>query len=1062
MGFLLQSWTLTKKDLMILVRRRWLSTFLRAVALPIAYMFFIAYVRNFFLPPSEYGFGFPRPVRNLTTEVFGSDLGLGGRDRVVFIHNSFRGGQVEDLIDILAPPLEQAGADVRIAASDDELFEVCRSSLRGLSRCYAAATFHSSPTEGPGGVWSYTARADFALGYSVWVDRPTNDAQVYVLPFVHAIDSGIATLSSTTFPEAGAMLEYPFTRQTIQERDDEIQIFFMRALVRYLAVTLFIGISGVLFHLPGYVATERELGMSTLIDAMIPSSSPWQGVMARLCSTYGSFVATYIPGWVAIGIIVSLLIFNRTASSIVVTFHILTGLSLTAYSAFGASLFRRAQLSGITVLLVSLVLAIISQFLPQTTTSITALSVIFPPVTYTSFTIYLAGFEENLEPANLSYAAPDSSMRISGYVYFVCLVAQLVVYSMLSVFVQWFFYSTSQQSRKQLDAGSTAFQISNVSKHFVPTRLHRVLSTAGLSSRSEVVKAVDQVSLSALRGNIVVLLGANGAGKSTMLSMMAGTSSVTAGRIETEKAASIGLCPQHNVLWHELTVREHVRIFNGLKARGKTDSKAALDDLITACDLSEKPAAKAATLSGGQKRKLQLAMAFTGGSEICCIDEVSSGLDPLSRRIIWQILLSERGRRTILMTTHALDEADALSDQVAIMSKGSIVAEGSTVELKHRYGSGYKITVAQSNLDLTMPDAAMTLEEGNKIIHAADSAKACELAAFLQKQGVQKLDVSGPTIENVFLALAEEYEEELEAHESSTTVSSKSPSPTESETPLEYNQVGPSFGLVQGRGTTFMMQVWILLRKRLLILTRNYLPYCFAIIVPVITAGLTIMFLGGFDRLICSPSQLANNPRRITLPAVDYYWGVLVPAGPPEKIVPSQIPQSYYRYRDRVQIQNSLEDFQAFTEANFRDVMPGGFYLGDNGTAAPLLSYRIDGGLGYAGLAKNIIDSILLNTTIVVDFSTFALPLIGATGDSLQLVLYFGFAMCAYPAFFALYPAFERIGNIRALHYSNGVRPGPLWLSYTIFDSVFVVIVSVLTVVVFTSVSADACVAQIS
>jgi ABC-type multidrug transport system ATPase subunit len=97
----------------------------------------------------------------------------------------------------------------------------------------------------------------------------------------------------------------------------------------------------------------------------------------------------------------------------------------------------------------------------------------------------------------------------------------------------------------------------------------------------------------------------------------------------------------------ELTVKEHVRIFTSLKSLGNYDLDTETDALIKACDLENKRDAKSKTLSGGQKRKLQLAMMFAGGSAVCCVDEVSTGLDPISRRKIWDILLAERGRRTV-------------------------------------------------------------------------------------------------------------------------------------------------------------------------------------------------------------------------------------------------------------------------------------------------------------------------------------------------------------------------------------------------------------------------------
>ena len=321
-------WTLFRKDVSIVVFRQWTPTFLRAVALPIAYIFFVAYCQNFFLPPSEYGIGSPNPLRNLTTDVFSSSADLRGRDRVAFVNSGFLGGQIEELINGLAGPLRDAGADVHILSDEDELFDLCPSSLTGLSRCFGAATFHASPTEGRGGVWSYTARMDAGLGLSVYVNRDNNDAQTFVLPFIHAIDAGIASLAGIDFPAPEDMAEYPFTYETREERDNKIHRFFMRALSNYLAVTLFVGICGIAYHLPGHFASERELGLSSLIDAMVYTKYRGHAMLVRLISVYLSFASIYMPAWIAMGVIVSQLIFSRTDASIVVLFSHPNGLCL--------------------------------------------------------------------------------------------------------------------------------------------------------------------------------------------------------------------------------------------------------------------------------------------------------------------------------------------------------------------------------------------------------------------------------------------------------------------------------------------------------------------------------------------------------------------------------------------------------------------------------------------------------------------------------------------------------------------------------------------------------------
>lgn len=313
-----QIWTLFKKDLTIVLWRSWFSTFLRAVALPVAYMFFIAYVRNFFLPPSEYGVASSyNPIRDIYTEVFNSSASLGGRNRVVFVNEGNTGGQIDTLIERLAIQLAEAGAEVHRISDEDELFDLCPSTLTGLSPCYGAVSFQSSPTEG--GVWAYTARADFGLGLSPYVNSADNDAQVFVLPFVHAIDSEIAALEGILLPLE--QYEYPFTYETRQERANDIQRFFMGALNNYLAVTMFIAICGVTYHAPGHLATEREIGISSLIDSMLYTTHQGRAMLARLTSVYLSFVVIYMPSWLATGAIVATLMFEQTSASIIVPFH---------------------------------------------------------------------------------------------------------------------------------------------------------------------------------------------------------------------------------------------------------------------------------------------------------------------------------------------------------------------------------------------------------------------------------------------------------------------------------------------------------------------------------------------------------------------------------------------------------------------------------------------------------------------------------------------------------------------------------------------------------------------
>lgn len=339
-------------------------------------------------------------------------------------------------------------------------------------------------------------------------------------------------------------------------------------------------------------------------------------------------------------------------------------------------------------------------------------------------------------------------------------------------------------------------------------------------------------------------------------------------------------------------------IFNRLKNITNSDSKAQIRDLVKACDLDKKLNEKSKTLSGGQKRKLQLAMMFTGGSRVCCVDEVSSGLDPLSRRKIWDILLAERGARTFLFTTHALDEADVLSDQIAVLSRGNLKAAGSAVELKHRFGGGYRVHIHKSSKFVTPPEfdhIRCSVFYDQTIFQLQDSAEAAQFIGGLEKQGVRDYEMNGPTIEDVFLRLAEEGKEHSSEQqalvldvETRTEVPKRESllfhSSSESKTENEASY------LLRGKGSTLVRQTWILFRKRIRILSRNYLPYWAAILVPILAAALVTLFLTGFDGLTCSPGELANNPRVVSLASLDFFWGLMVPVGPSSQFTSELFP----------------------------------------------------------------------------------------------------------------------------------------------------------------------------
>ncbi|XP_020558036.1 ATP-binding cassette sub-family A member 1 isoform X1 [Oryzias latipes] len=248
--------------------------------------------------------------------------------------------------------------------------------------------------------------------------------------------------------------------------------------------------------------------------------------------------------------------------------------------------------------------------------------------------------------------------------------------------------------------------------------------------------AVNHLNLKFFEGQITSFLGHNGAGKTTTISVLTGLFPPTSGTVYIKGLDirydmdiirnTLGVCPQHNVLFDILTVEEHVWFYGCLKGLSEEKVKAELDNLLEDVGLLHKRHEQTKNLSGGMQRKLSVAIAFVGGSKVVVLDEPTAGVDPYSRRGIWDLLLKYRKGRTIILSTHYMDEAELLGDRIAIISKGKLCCCGSPLFLKSQLGSGYYLTVVKR--EETNPNtpsgssfSTSTSIITNKLPHAKDS-----------------------------------------------------------------------------------------------------------------------------------------------------------------------------------------------------------------------------------------------------------------------------------------------------------------------------------------------------
>ncbi|CAL7939781.1 unnamed protein product [Xylocopa violacea] len=297
-----------------------------------------------------------------------------------------------------------------------------------------------------------------------------------------------------------------------------------------------------------------------------------------------------------------------------------------------------------------------------------------------------------------------------------------------------------------------------------------------LCLRKTAVEALKGISMDLYKGQITALLGHNGAGKTTLMSILTGVISATTGKVLingkniVENLQSIrndlGLCPQENMVFPDLSVFEQLEFFGLLKGVNKNRKKIQQDVnvLLDKLKLQEKRNVLPSKLSGGQKRRLCLGMALIGDASIIILDEPTSGMDPETRRDIWDIILKIRGKKTILISTHNMEEADILGDRVAIVHGGQLKCYGTSMFLKKQYGYGHiEVTLSTKSwcnadkvINMFDPRTQQVSVDNEKIVLSVPNTETlpqCLDKVEEQKEtlGVTGISVSLITLEEVFL-----------------------------------------------------------------------------------------------------------------------------------------------------------------------------------------------------------------------------------------------------------------------------------------------------------------------
>ena len=312
------------------------------------------------------------------------------------------------------------------------------------------------------------------------------------------------------------------------------------------------------------------------------------------------------------------------------------------------------------------------------------------------------------------------------------------------------------------------------------------------------LKALENIFLDVSRGELLSLLGHNGAGKTTLINALVGNISITNGyaiindvNITDENIKSkykrqlIGLCPQHDILWDELTPYEHIELYAKIRNYDKKDIEKIVDIKMKEVNLENVTYDLVSTFSGGMKRRISILLSTIGNPNVVFLDEPSTGLDPVNRRFIWNMIKEIKKKSSVILTTHSMTEAEFLSDRICVIKKGIMQCIGTSLDLKQIYGEGYILTficekdsqekVKEIILGLS-DDINIISSKGGNLMFTLGFDKIGELNWFIKilnkdfseekikplKGLVKECGIEQTSIEEIFLKIAKEEGEEVD------------------------------------------------------------------------------------------------------------------------------------------------------------------------------------------------------------------------------------------------------------------------------------------------------------
>ncbi|KAG1840268.1 hypothetical protein DFJ58DRAFT_858320 [Suillus subalutaceus] len=1059
----------------IVLSKHSLLNILRCLLLPIGYGIFLAAAQTFLVKPNNYGFGSPISVYNLQNEFDGSltlvwadgtnGTGTPSAEQVMArITSNFTSNQLQAVMQVATP------ADIPTQ---------CPQNFDLTSQCFAGIAFNYLPMNATDTTpINYTISADAGLVY-VNVISHTSDFETRILPLQWALDQAIIELRSGQ--EVLTPMEWPYSQETNQEQATAMRLSFIRGIRNLLVIALFICYIGIAYHLPGAFTGERANLLTSHMKAM--------GLLdaARIASWHISISLAYLPAWIVVSIIWHYRIFSATNIGLVLIVHLLFGFSFASWSFFVAAPFGKSpQLAAVATTFLGIIFAIVALvFSSASTTAATIFTLIFPPGYYVFAIRAICGWENHQIPTNILKPDPDDNLILLPLI--IAAIVDVFLWPYLGVLLERRLYDARKPSsgfwsccRRQKKSDlpphpdGVAISVRNLGKTFSPSMFHR---------EKRRVTAIADLSFDVPKSGIFVLLGSNGAGKSTALSIIGNLLGRSTGTVTFEGGVShpprgtLGIVPQKNVIFPELSCYQTLRVWRAVKHSAQSiDENEDYEQLLRDCDLGKKIHANASTLSGGQKRKLQLAIGLVGGSKIVLVDECTSGVDPLSRRALWRTLTSVRLDRTIVFTTHFLDEADLLADNIAILAApGKLVAEGTPVALKSNLGQGYSVQVMFDSHDLPEKDlptetldcirqictqCSMSLSSPSQ---ASYHLKSKDPVVVEKCSHVASCDVLGTSIEDIFLDLMARQtgSVSLDSTEKSIASSGGISEPILAKLTDDPSAPPGALQLTDGRPRSPLSQALTIFYKRALIARRSWLTPLLVVLIAVCGSCIPLVFLSGQDTT-CTTQFKNESVISLYFPESPVYYsetgpGTQILESPPDII--ATLGQSALFLKTENILNNAT--FISTIDQDYSNLIFGGISI-DMQTGDSLFAWDATPPGLTGPTMMNLVTNILYNRALNASGNTASKPhLIYAsyaafphlnTGTLVDLkwVAFFGAAMAVFPAFFSLYVSRERRSAVQAMQLSNGLSdPIGLWIGHLLWDSIFSVTLATIIIIIF-------------